>query len=148
VENVLWLDDDTAFMEAHCVGLELAGFRVDRALSLTDGLRKLGGNSQYGLLILDVMIPVGAQEREHFSPEATDNGKLSGLAFYRLFKRMLAERKTEVLVVTVRDEKEVRDCFVTEGLPDRNYVRKSDIQDVSDLVRKVRDVLSPGERQG
>lgn len=145
MKHVLWLDDDTAFMEAHCVRLELEGLGVDRALTLSDGLSKLSSKVTYSLLILDVMIPVAAQEQDQFTPEATDDGKLSGLAFYKLFRRMLAEKGTEVLVLTVRDEKEVREAFLAEGLLEDRYVRKSDIQDVADLARKVRQVLPPEE---
>jgi len=139
--RILWLDEDKSFvLVSHRQRLEIDGYDVDRAYSLSDCLYYLG-EGNYDLFILDVIVPVSEHEEQRFPREKTQNGKLSGLVFYEMFQNVFEEKHTEVMVYTIRDDKEVREAFVKAGLEPELYVIKQEVADTAEFVEKVRKIL-------
>jgi DNA-binding NtrC family response regulator len=136
--NILWLDEEDG-LDAFVLRLQIAGHKVERVHTLTEALQQLTTHN-YGLLILDVIIPMNSDDKSYFSSSATDNGNLSGLVFYKMFKHTLNERGIEVMVFTIRED--LREQFVQAGLKAENYVTKQEASDVARFADKVCQIVN------
>ncbi|MCP4677395.1 MAG: hypothetical protein GY854_18150 [Deltaproteobacteria bacterium] len=141
VKTVLWFDNDPAMIEPYSAALRDEGYTVTIARSITEANSALESET-FDLLILDVMIPTfDDAEEEEFSPEETDCGGETGLAFYRRRRQMLSSANTEVLVITVRLDKAIRDAFIAEGLATERIATKIALRTVDLFLERVREIL-------
>jgi CheY-like chemotaxis protein len=77
--RILWVDENLDnVLEYHVKCLLKAGYIVDEALAVEDGVRLLKSRD-YDLVILDLLMPGGSV----FTPEETKNGANTGLLLYR-----------------------------------------------------------------
>lgn len=139
-KRILWLDNDTPFIRPYVKYLRSKDFEVDDVADLTKA-ESLLKEKPFDLVIVDVMVPTqNAEEQKNYPETETDYGHMTGLAF---FKRMrnLTDKLPPVLVMTVRQDQEIRDALIKEGLKAENFVSKYDLREVNDLLRKIRSTL-------
>jgi len=143
MHRVLWIDDDRLFLEAHVLSLELEGYKVDRAYTLSEAAGLLHVNT-YSLVILDIMISVRAEEEPEYPPSQTEHGKKAGLVFFKRHIGLLQARGAKVLVFTIRSEDGLRDELTRAGLGENNFMTKAEGEDTAVFLKKVQSVLAGG----
>jgi CheY-like chemotaxis protein len=144
--QVLWLDNDPAYIKQFVMTLEEDGYSVVVKKSVTEAERLLQ-EQRFDLVIVDVMIPTVSQEEEQrYPPAETDNGHKTGLVFFRKVKLLLADKQTSILVLTVRIDEEVRKEFLKEGLPEAQFVTKMDVMETPKFMKKIESLLGEASR--
>lgn len=142
--QILWIDNDRAYIRPHVKALEAEGYQVTILDTVSEATNLLT-ESDYDLVILDVMIPMSElDEADGYSPELTDCGHKTGLAFYIRNRDSMIERHIPVMVVTIRIDQSVVDEFIAAGLPQRCFVNKYSVRDPWSLVEKVRLAIVDG----
>jgi CheY-like chemotaxis protein len=147
--KILWVDNDRVFLEPHLLRLQVEGYEVVQAFTLTQGMTELE-TGRFDMLILDVMMPVKEHEEMRFPPDQTDCGRKSGLVFYRQCKRTgvlnnRGQREVPVLVFTIREDGEIKAEFLRAGLPPDHFMTKSEGADAGLFAAKVGWLLRGGE---
>ena len=138
--KILWVDNDVVFLRPAKLRLKLLGHEVNQATTLTQATIEIETNP-YDLVILDLMMPVKLEEENLFPPSETNNGRKSGLALYRRLKSTLESKKIRSLVLTIREESELKKECLEAGISERNYITKSEISDLSLLADRVKQAL-------
>lgn len=139
-KQVLWLDNDVAFIAPYLKELEEEGYKVTSVRTVGEADFRLR-NGTYDLLILDVMVPTkGAEEEKDYPPSKTDFGHKTGLVFYLQRKKELEAARTKVFVFTVRLDESVKDEFIAADLPLTNFATKFALRDVADFLKKIQAV--------
>ena len=139
--TVLWCDNDPGMIKPFADALMRAGYTVEVVRSVGMASQRLR-DADFDLLILDVMIPTLTQEEEEmFPPETTNFGGHTGLAFYAGHRDFLKEHGVEVLVLTVRLDKAIKERFVEAGLPPGRFVSKIAVRDSALFVETVSSIL-------
>lgn len=142
--EILWVDNDRAYLGPYCDALRGAGFHVTTVDSLTAAEAALA-QRPYALLLLDVMIPtIDAEEERIYPPEQTGRGYITGLVFWRRNRALLENAGTPVLVFTVRLDENIREEFAAEGLPVANFATKYELSEPDVFVQKVRQIIDAG----
>ena len=145
-KQVLWLDNDLAYIAPYLRELEEIGYQVTSVRTVGEADFRLRSDS-YDLLILDVMVPTkGPKEEQDYPPALTDFGHKTGLVFYLRKKQELDAVKTKVFVLTVRLDESVKDEFLAAGLPLTNFATKFALRDVSDFLKKIQAVMQEPAR--
>jgi CheY-like chemotaxis protein len=139
--KILWFDNDTQRQTIAVDVLRKQGYEVKLVPNLTEAESSLA-ESEWDLLILDVQIPIAETEVEEFPPDQTAAGHSTGLAFFRRHKDELRESDTQVLVLTVRTDEQVRKEFMAEGLPEEGFATKYGLRDMDDLLDRVKLLLT------
>ena len=133
--KILWLDNDQVFIRPHIRRLRAEGHDVDHVLEPTEALNLLKSRTMdYNLLILDVMMGYESeQEKLGLLPGETDSGRQTGLVFYR---RHIAGKRDmpPVVVLSIRNDMEIRQAFLDAGLPSTHYQTKDEIADTRAFV--------------
>jgi CheY-like chemotaxis protein len=144
-KQVLWLDNDVAYIAPYLSELEDLGYKVTSVRTVGEADFRLR-NGAYDLLILDVMVPTkGAEEEQDYPPSKTDFGHKTGLIFYLRKKEELEAAKTKVFVFTVRLDESVKNEFITANLPLTNFATKFALRDVADFNKKIQAVMRAGD---
>ncbi len=147
-QRILWLDNDSDYVFPLKAALRRNDYEVDVVTSVLKAEEWLRDNS-CDLLILDVMIPTwNAEEEALYPPAETDRGHRTGLVFYRRMKTKLLERKTPVLVMTIRRDREILKAFVKEGLPPECFSTKFVLRNPEDFLSKVNETLTVPNASG
>ncbi|MGA9773440.1 MAG: hypothetical protein WBV94_30695 [Blastocatellia bacterium] len=140
-KRVLWLDNDTNFLTPYAEELTDNDFEIQISKSVAEA-ESLLNESDYDLLILDVMIPTLNDDEEKIYPvKETEYGHKTGLCFYKRMKKVLDEKKTVVIVRTVRLDQQIKDEFRQAGLPKENFVTKFALRRTEDFLEKVNSIL-------
>lgn len=140
-KQILWLDNDSDYLEPYVETLTDEGFQVTVASTITEAEKALG-ESRFDLMLLDVMIPTVSDEEEKvYRPQVTDLGNKTGLLVYRNYKDLFRKAGTPVLVMTVRLDKPIMDEFIKAGLPSDRFATKYDLRDVNVFLEKVQSIL-------
>jgi CheY-like chemotaxis protein len=141
-KQVLWLDNDVAYITPYKNALEDLGFTVTVVRSVGEAEFRLK-NGPYELMILDVMVPTRDQEEEKgYPPTETDYGHKTGLVFYLHKREELKDSSTRVFVFTVRLDESVKDEFLAAGLPLSNFATKFALRDVNNFLKKMQAILA------
>jgi len=143
--RVLWIDDDRLFLEPHVLTLELEGYRVDRAYTLSEAATLLFAN-KYSLVILDIMLSVKAEEEAEYPPSQTEHGKKAGVVFLKKHIELLRAEGTKVLVFTIRSEDGLRDELARAGLEEDSFMTKAEGEDTAVFLKKVQSIIAAGEK--
>lgn len=144
--QVLWLDNDIAYIKPYKDTLIEAGFDVTvvRAVGEADFRAR---NNSYDLVILDVMVPTkGSEEEKLYPPEETDFGHKTGFVFYRRVKELLDAAQSKVIVMTVRLDESVKDEFIKVGLPHEHFATKFALRDAAVFLNKVKSVMTERDK--
>lgn len=145
--NILWFDNDPQQIKPYLETLREEGYIVEAVATVTEAEEYLN-NSNYKLVIQDVMIPtVSLEEEKNFSPEETDYGRKLGLCFFLRNQEKFKESKTQVLVLTQRVDKDVRDEFVKAGLPPEQFCTKYALRDVEVFLKKINSLTSSNHEE-
>jgi CheY-like chemotaxis protein len=146
--RVLWLDNDVAQTAPYVAALKRSGHSVTvvKSISACEELLIAASTAmRYDLLILDVMVPTkDAAEEEIYTPELTERGTVTGLAFWQRWASRLADMGTRVLALTVRLDRPIKDQFVKAGLPKESFSTKLELRDTDDFVNRVELITSDG----
>jgi CheY-like chemotaxis protein len=144
--RILFLDNDTAYLKPYKEVLEDDGYEVEVAESVTRA-KELLNTSKFDLLILDVMIPpVSEQELLHYKPQETHLGLTTGLLFYKFNQAELQRIGVNVLVMTIRLDKNIMDDFIKAGLSPTAYVTKYAMSDPIEFLGKIHQILGDSGR--
>lgn len=138
--KILWIDNDKIFLVPRIYRLQVEGYFVKQVLTLTEGLKELEKEG-YDLLILDVMMPIQEEEDELFPPATTNFGKEAGLLFYKRYKEMIEKKGITIFVLTIREDAAIRDKFLDAGLPEKNFMTKSEGADTAVFLARVKELL-------
>lgn len=140
--QILWLDNDPAYVEPFVETLTDEGFGVKVTATVTEAEKELKEN-KYDLLLLDVMIPsVSPEEEMRYQPAVTELGNKTGYLFYLTNKDFFEKNGMRVLIMTVRLDKAIMDEFVKAGLSRNNFATKYDLRDANVFLAKIQDILS------
>ncbi len=140
-KRVIWLDNDTDYLSPYIDELKDNDFEIRVSKSVLEAETFIKEN-KYELLILDVMIPTVNEEEEKFYPvKETQYGHQTGLCFYKRMKKVLDEKKTAVLVNTVRLDQQIKDEFQQAGLPKENFATKFALRSTDEFLDKVNSIL-------
>jgi CheY-like chemotaxis protein len=140
-KRILWLDNDPAYLDPFIDTLKDEGYEVDIASTVSEAEYFLKVR-QYELLILDVMIPtVSADEEKRYTPDMTNLGLKTGVVFYIINKELLQKARMQVLVMTVRLDKDIRDEFVNAGLPQNCFATKYELRDASVFLDRIKEMI-------
>jgi CheY-like chemotaxis protein len=146
--RILWLDNDRIFIRPLLRRLRGEGHVVDHVTTAAEALSKLAQpGPMYDVIILDVMLSVTPEDEAHgLSAGATNSGRQAGLVFYR---RFLAPNPTgpRVVVLTIREDAEIREAFSAAGLPVRQFRTKGEVADPQVLVTLLREFCKGDETQ-
>lgn len=146
LKQVLWLDNDVAYIAPYRDELEESGYKVTSVRTVGEADFRLR-NGKYDLLILDVMVPTkGDEEEKDYPPAKTDFGHKTGLVLYLQKKRELDAAKTKVFVFTVRLDESVKDEFIAADLPLTNFATKFALRDVADFLKKVQLIMRGADK--
>jgi CheY-like chemotaxis protein len=145
-KEVLWLDNDIAYITPYKNALEDIGYTITLVRSVGEAEFRLKSGS-YRLVILDVMVPTKDQEEEKgYPPIETDYGHKTGIVFYLRRQNELNKAMSKVFVFTVRLDESVKDEFIAAGLPLSNFATKFALRDVTNFLKKVQAVVhEPGK---
>ena len=147
-KKVLWLDNDSAYLEDYVKTLEGAGYVVKVVTNVTAAENELQ-KGRYDLLLLDVMIPTKSEsEEELYPPEATDSGLKTGLVFYQRMKSVLEAGHTAVLVMTVRLDSGILEGFVEAGLDRGQFSTKMALRETQTFMAKIEKIIHTPVRAG
>lgn len=136
-KQILWLDNDTAYLVPFVEALEDEGYSVVVVESLTDAEQSLR-DKKFDLLIVDIMIPtLSRKEETRYRPEDTDLGYKTGLVFYKQNKEALQKAGTRVMVMTVRLDKAIMDDFIKAGLPGSAFATKYEMAEPTNFLNKI-----------
>lgn len=142
--RILWIDNDPALLYPWQKTLETNGYHVTISRTVSEAANLLTDGS-YDLVIIDVMMPTTENdEAEGYSPELTDDGRMTGLAFYVRNRDLLLTLRLPIMVMTVRFDQDILDEFVAVGLPPRCFVTKMVVRNPMALLEKVRSTLAAG----
>jgi len=140
-KRILWLDNDLSYIGIYAEEMRDNDFEVKEVKSVAEAEAELIA-SQYDLLILDVMIPTFSDKEEiDYPPTETGFGTKTGLYFLKRMKALLEEKKTAVLVTTVRLDQPIRGEFLEVGLPADHFATKFALRDAPEFVKKVKSML-------
>lgn len=143
--RILWLDNDRVGLGSHIYRLEIEGYRVKQVFTVTDALLELDRN-EYDLLILDAMLSVLQSEEKDFPANSTNGGQRTGLVFYQTQRTTLERKHVVVLVLTIREDADIREAFMKAKLPPNNFAVKWEVSDTGVFVKKVASVLGDMNR--
>lgn len=140
-QNILWVDNDPAFVLPFAIALGEHEFQVVVARTVSEAETQLKSD-MFAAVILDVMIPVTDVElNEGYGPEATDESHQTGLVFYRRVRSILEERRIPTLILTVRVDKGIMDAFIAEGIGSDRFATKMELREADVLVAKIRQLV-------
>jgi CheY-like chemotaxis protein len=140
-KQILWLDNDPAYLVPFVEALEDENYSVTVVESLTEA-EKFLRQAQFDLMIIDVMIPtLNSTEETRYRPKETDLGYKTGLIFYKQNRETLQKTGTHVMVMTVRLDKAIMDEFIKAGLPSSAYATKYEMSEPTKFLDKVRSTL-------
>src|SRR6185369_15035515 len=141
-KQVLWLDNDVAYVTPYKEALEEADYCVTLVRTVGEAGRRMHENP-YDLVILDVMVPTKSEEEEKvYPPSDTDSGTKTGLVFYRRFRQEFNARQTRVFVFTVILDEGVKKEFLAAGLPLTNFATKLALREEADFLERIRTIMS------
>jgi len=144
-KQVLWLDNDAAYLRDYQDLLAEEGFEVTLATSVSEAEACIE-TRRYDLLIIDVMIPTKSETEERlYPPDRTDKGFKTGLVFYRRMKSRLDSLGSDVLVLTVRLDQDILSEFLEAGLPRECFATKFQLREAEAFRRKVKAVLGESD---
>jgi CheY-like chemotaxis protein len=128
--NILWIEDEASRIQGIMRPLEREGHRIDVA---PDKLRALDllSSSQYDLILLDIIIPDGAD------PGGDDLEPYEGIRVLQLIRREL-HLQTPVIIFSVVNETTVREA--TKRLGVQKILSKGSLLP-SDMKSAVHEVL-------
>lgn len=141
-KRILWLENEIVYIKPLLFRLEHCGYDVQHASTVSEAMDKLTSES-CDLLILDVMMPVSEAEEIWLPPLDTNLGNESGLAFYNRYGHSLEQMGVKILVLTIRDDRYIREKFQAAGLPKENFMSKSEAREPSALLALVEQLLVP-----
>ena len=143
--NILWIDNDPAFVLPFAIALDEQEFRVIIARTVSEAEAQLK-SEEIAAVILDVMIPVtDAELASGYGSELTDESHKTGLVFYKRLKSVLDERRIPVLVLTVRVDREIVNDFIAAGIEPEAVATKMELREADSLVARVRQLLRRGD---
>jgi len=142
-KRILWIDNDRVFLRPHRLRLDTEGYMVKQTYILKEGIDDLEKDN-YDLVILDIMMPVKEHEEALFPPSITDEGRKSGLIFYKKCINIMKEKRIPVLVFTIREDADIRNGFLDAGLSAKNFMTKSEGADTAVFLAKVKELLAEG----
>lgn len=143
-KNILWLDNDPAFIAPYVTLLANEGYDVTVVTSLSEAENVLTTN-RYDLLILDMMVPTKTDEEERvYDPGLTDAGLKSGVLFYQRMKARLDATGTAVFVLTIGLNSRAVEDFVEAGLPRAHFGSKMNLREASVLLAAIKPILLSG----
>jgi CheY-like chemotaxis protein len=139
--SILWIDNDPAYLLPLQMTLEDEGYEVT-IVGTVSHATKLLADGNYNLVILDVMMPINAEdEAEGYSTELTSQGFKTGLAFYIRNRDLLLARRLPVIVMTVRLDSAIAGEFVAAGLSERCFVTKFEMRHPKTFIEKIRSAI-------
>ena len=138
--RILWLDNDRVFIRPHLRRLLALGYRVMQVMTASDAVKELE-ESEFDLLIIDVMLPVREEDESLVPPGETDSGRQTGLVFYRNWYQNYRGRKPPILIFTIREDDQIFSDFVDAGLAENKFMTKAAGADGSDFAEKVRRII-------
>jgi CheY-like chemotaxis protein len=140
-QNVLWVDNDPAFVLPFAIALNELEFQVVVARTVSEAEAQLK-SATFAAVILDVMIPVTDSElSEGYGAEATDESHQTGLVFYRRVRSTLEERHIPTLILTVRVDKGIMNAFAAEGVRPDRFATKMELREADALVARIRQLV-------
>ena len=140
-KNVLWVDNEPAYVYPFRVALEEEGYNIILARTLSEA-ESFILREDLALVILDVMMPVTELDLAiGYSPDMTLEGSKAGLAFYRRHQQLLASRQIPVIILTVRIDRRISDDFVAAGLARRNILTKYEVHDAEVFLSRIKAVI-------
>lgn len=143
-KQIIWLDNDPRYTDPYVQALKDRGDSVAVVTNVTDAEALIRKNN-YDLAILDAMIPTTDEaEEEVYPPTETDRGLKMGLLFYKRMKEILDQRKTAVLVMTVRLDEVIHDEFIEAGLPAEAFTTKLAVRRVNTFLETVDLICQAG----
>ncbi len=143
-KRVLWLDDNPMTQEPYIGPMVKAGFSVTVKDNVSEAEKELETND-FDLLILDVMIPtLDSREEEIYTPSDTDQGRKTGLLFYKRMKSVLENKRIAVLVFTIdiHNVDYLIPEFQAAGLNPENVTTKFELRDVNNFLHKLNKIMS------
>lgn len=140
-QEILWLDNDTAYIDVYRKTLVDEGYAVVIVPSVSEAEAELARRT-FQLLILDIMIPTTDEsEEERYPPAETNHGLKTGLVFYQMHRTALEEKGTRVLVLTARIDTPIKQKLMAKGLPAASIIEKAEVARVDDFLARVHAVL-------
>jgi hypothetical protein len=96
----------------------------------------------WSAIILDVMVPTTQEDEERgYSPDLTDHGASTGLAFYLRNRDYFVSAGIPVLVLTVRLDRHLCERFLSAGIHGSSFGTKYELSEPSALLRKLTEVI-------
>ena len=130
---ILFVDDDRRRMDSYVRELELSGHDVHFESDVDDALSFfIREGHKVKLLILDIMMPPG----RYFSNESTENGLITGTAFYSEISRYQSNVST-VIFTNVSEENLDKEVTTKDSVV---FYQKDSLLPF-ELEKKVRELL-------
>ncbi len=138
--RILWCYNDPGMIVPFVTALERAKCLVKVVRSAAQAEESLD-RGEFDLLIIDVMIPtLDEAEEVVYTPEATDRGAHTGLAFIKLHHAMLKSKGVVPFVFTVRQDKRIRQDFLAAGLAPKQFATKMELCDEELFISRLSDI--------
>jgi CheY-like chemotaxis protein len=137
--SILWLDNDPGQIHAIIKALEKNGDVVTVCRNVSAAEHMID-TAKFDLVVLDVMIPITADELAAYPYAETDNTLSTGLLFYRRVRERLLASGTPAMVVTVRIDNEIVQAFVRAGLPANRFVTRYSVRNTKTLLTRLDEV--------
>ena len=146
--NILWLEDD-AFLVNSIRGRlqEIYSVKVEQSPARAEKELKDG---QYHLVIIDLIIAIHPEDiKLGYTPEATEKGTRTGLAFYERNRELLRKKEIQVLVYTKLGEASpAKKQFVDLGLKEQCFITQRSYKDVDYLLKQIDKFLTGVNKTG
>lgn len=132
-QKILFVDDDRRRTEIFVEMLRMEGYEVTFAATMKEAESEFkGGDSDFDLLILDIMMP-----SEDYVGENTDESRKRGIKFLEEVRKTKSRGQLPVIMLTTRDDEATKEQAREAGC--NEYLEKPYLP--SKLLKKVKEHL-------
>ena len=106
--NILWIDDEPYYLEAHKTALEEAGYEVEIAENEKKALARFERHPWPDLIILDIIMPIDDDD------PGPDNGMSTGIHLLKEISHNI-KKEIPIIVITIVASDSVHDELIRIG---------------------------------
>jgi CheY-like chemotaxis protein len=115
MSNILWIEDEPYYLDAHKTALEEAGYKVDFIENEVNALERLNQLPYPTLIILDIILP------KDIDDPGPDNGMTTGIQLFQQIPQDV-KQQVPVIVLTINAGQDTHDRLAEIGKEYKKWV--------------------------